>query len=283
MTRRSAVTTTQAVAAKATEAADTLMAWLRAQPSGGARVAAAALPAAERPAADGSANPVPLVSTAAPPKPANSAEAATPTPAVELNRREPCAPLRLPHTDWLHHWLQITGPAVELEAFRTAAAGAGTVPWHLDLDRTEEDLFHQLIAGSSRSLSLAGARILAGQLREAAAKRHALAVARVGQSRVCPFDLHALIPVPDATLRHGPYDPQAQAWLWTHWGTTEMLRHVTEDETDAAKRRGRAAPGEAVWVLTFWSADWTPWRALAQITAGWPTLRFDIRPTYDSL
>ena len=133
----------------------------------------------------------------------------------------------------------------------------------------------------SRSLSLAGARILAGQLRVAVAERHALALARVGHSRACPFDLHALVPVPDAILRRGPDDPEALAWLWTHWGTTEMLRHVAEDEATAAALRGRAGPGTATWVLTFWSADWTPWRALTAIAARWPSLRFDPRPSYD--
>jgi hypothetical protein len=33
--------------------------------------------------------------------------------------------------------------------------------------------------------------------------------------------------------------------------------------------------------LTFWSADWTPWRALAQVAGRWPTLRFETRPSYD--
>ena len=138
------------------------------------------------------------------------------------------------------------------------------------------------LTAPGRSLSLAGARILAGQLRDAAARRHALAIAQVGHSRACPFDLQALIPVPDAMLPRGPDDPAALAWLWTHWGTTQTLRHVAEDAAAGAARQTRAAPGEAVWVLTFWSADWTPWRALAQLSAGWPTLRFDARPIYDA-
>jgi hypothetical protein len=96
--------------------------------------------------------------------------------------------------------------------------------------------------------------------------------------------------VPDAILRRGPDDPRALAWLWAHWGTTQTLRHVAEDAAAGAALQRRAtetreggAPGEAVWVLTFWSADWTPWRALARLAAGWPTLRFDARPTYDAL
>jgi hypothetical protein len=244
-------------------------------------------------------------------------------------------PLRLSHTDWLHHRLLITGPDADLAALRTAAAGAGTVPWQLDFDRVGEDLFHLLAvppaaAGAlhapARSLSLAGARILAGQLREAAARRHALATSQIGHSRACPFDLHALIPVPDAILRRGPDDPAALAWLWAHWGTTQTLRQVAVDEATGTVLQARAsehasegseraaarpkvplmrqhrwkgpklardaregieparerAPGEAVWVLTFWSADWTPWRALAQLAASWPTLRFTARPTYDA-
>ena len=172
----------------------------------------------------------------------------------------------------------------------TAAAGAGTIPWQLDLDRMEEDLFHLLVAPPApagaadsppRRLSLSGARILAGQLRDAAGRRRELAAARVGISRACPFDLHALVPVPEAVLWHGPDDPRALAWLWQHWGTTEALRHVATDaEVDNAVR-GRREKGEAVFTVTFWSADWTPWLALARIAADWPALRFETRPSYD--
>ena len=295
-------------AAKGSEAADAVLAWLQTQ-SGGIRPSPAA---SERPgtqgrdvregdeqggACAGEAGAPLAASTPADRGPAMAVAGSGPaamTPAVTADRdAEPCPrhqPLRLCHTDWLHHRLMITGPDADLAALRTAASGAGTVPWQLDFDRVEEDLFHLLavppapagaLSAPARSLSLAGARILAGQLRDAAARRHALAIAQVGHSRACPFDLQALIPVPDAMLRRGPDDPAALAWLWTHWGTTQTLRHVAEDAAAGAARQTRAAPGEAVWVLTFWSADWTPWRALAQLSAGWPTLRFDARPTYD--
>ena len=181
------------------------------------------------------------------------------------------APLRLPHSDWVHHHLTIAGPGDILEAFRVAAAGSGTVPWQLDLERMQEDLFH-LLAGAGQ-LSLEGARLLAGQMRDAVSRRHALAVARVGHSRACPFDLHALVPVPADMLCLGPEHPEALDWLWTHWGTTEALRHVTRvDDTDQ--------PMTELIKIRFWSADWSPWRALAKIRAAWPLLRFDLRPDY---
>lgn len=187
--------------------------------------------------------------------------------------------LYLAHTDWLHHRLAITGPESDVAALRAAVAGAGIIPWHLDCDRMEEDFLHLLIsppAPQRRSLSVAGARILARQLREAVAYRHELAASHVGRSHACPFDLHALLPVPDAILRLGPDDPAALAWLWRHWGTTHALRRVAEDV------RQPGAAGPAVFRVTFWSADWTPWRALRHLAAGWPTLRFDCRPSYEA-
>jgi hypothetical protein len=136
-------------------------------------------------------------------------------------------------------------------------------------------------APQRRTLSVTGARIVAGQLRDAVGRRHDLAVARVGRSRACPLDLHALVPVPDSMLRLGPDDAASLAWLWEHWGTTQALRHVAEDTTFSGAGRDRP-PGDAACQITFWSADWTPWRALARIAARWPTLRFDTSPLYDT-
>jgi hypothetical protein len=195
------------------------------------------------------------------------------------------APMRLAHTDWLYHRLAIVGAADQLAAFRRAAAGAGIIPWQIDLDRLEEDVFHLLVAPPPprpRTLSVAGARVLAEQLREAVGRRHERAVARVGVSRACPFDLHALVPVPDHVLRLGPDDPKALAWLWEHWGTTQPLRHVTEDIAgyqDALHRFETATEHDAIHFI-FWSADWTPWHALAVVAKSWPALRFDVCPTY---
>ncbi len=193
------------------------------------------------------------------------------------------APLQPQHTDWLHHRLLVAGPAGTLAAFQAAACGAGTIPWRLDLDRMEEDLFLMLAAPpppQRRRLSLAGARALAGQLRDAAERRHSAAAARMGRSRACALDLHALVPVPDGLLRHGPDYPDALAWLWAHWGTTAALRHVA---AGPVLPRRVASDEPATLRLAFWSADWTPWQALATVRARWPALRFDVRPAYDPL
>jgi hypothetical protein len=300
---------TRSAAAKATEAADAVLVWLRDQP--------APVFAAPRGAPDPvSAEPQPGVDTASPEAYAagqpeedtGARRAADRTPVAAFpevaeprgDRRAPSsrqalaagagggktgdAPLRLAHTDWLHHRLTITGPAPELAAFQAAAAGAGVIPWQRDPDRLAEDFLHLLVAPPhphQRSLSLPGARILAGQLRDAVARRHDLALARVGRSRACPFDLHALVPVPAEILRRGPDDPVSLAWLWQHWGTTRELCHVAADVV-GGQDRPRQPAGENGFRISFWSADWSPWRALTQIAACWPMLRFDLCPSYDA-
>ena len=199
--------------------------------------------------------------------------------------------MRLPHSDWLLHRLTVGGPKESLQAFRRAASGAGVIPWHLDLDRMQEDFFHRLAApmpqhptpdfpdpAPAGRLSVNGARALAAQLADAVARRHARAVSRVGRSHACPLDLHALVPVPAAVLRLGPDDSRADAWLWQHWGTCQALRHVTE----MPPSRGRPdAPNPDELRLEFWAADWSPWRAMATIAEAWPALRFALHPSYD--
>ena len=191
-------------------------------------------------------------------------------------------PLRLPHTDWLFHRLLVMGPVAVVAAFRAAATGAGTIPWRLNLASLEEDWFHLLVNPANRVLSLAGARVLAGQLREAVEHRHAVALARVGHSFACPFDLHALAPVPAAVLLLGPDHPDALAWLWQHWGTTQTLRHAAPDMTHTRTPAPKLAEEEDRLQLSFWSADWTPWQAFQRIRADWPSLRFDLQPQYDA-
>ncbi len=204
------------------------------------------------------------------------------TSASRLPGTQP-AKLRPRAVDWLEHRLTVSGPALALEDFRRTAAGAGIVPWAIDFAEVEEDWFHRLMSPGERTLSAAGARVLAGQLREAAERRHGIAGARVGRSRACPFDLNALVPVPDSVRLLGPGHPDALDWLQEHWGVTDTLRHVAIDPAAAAAAAGRASPAaqEAAMHLRFWAADWTPWAALARIRLDWPALRLDARPIYD--
>jgi hypothetical protein len=262
-------------AVNAAATADALLAWLETQP----RVGATAAPAKSEGCLEEAASrtlDVPAMAPAA----GQDIVVTQPVERGEAARRT--EPMRLAHTDWLHHRLAIIGVADQLAAFRRAAAGAGIIPWEIDFDRLEEDVFHLLATpppSHQRRLSVAGARVLAGQLREAVGRRHDRAIARVGVSQACLFDLHALVPVPDEILRLGPDDPATLAWLWERWGTTEPLRHVVEDVVAGQDARRPTAEHDAIHV-TFWSADWTPWRALESLTERWKGLRFDVRPTY---
>jgi hypothetical protein len=81
---------------------------------------------------------------------------------------------------------------------------------------------------------------------------------------------------PAARPSQGHRLPQSQAWLWAQWGTTRALRQVREipAPTDGRRRQtGQLA-------VEFWSADWSPWRALAALRHAWPALRFTLRPDY---
>ena len=185
-------------------------------------------------------------------------------------------------TDWLYHHLLARGDAAEVARFRAAAAGAGRIPWTHDLGGAAERWFELLAAPPEpqrRTLSLEGARILAGQLRDAAETRMRLAAERAPASRACPLDLHRLLPVPDPLLKLRPGHPEARRWLWANWGTTWPLRHVAELPVSKAGRPPSRTPGRQ-W-LGFWSADWTPWPAIARLRRDWPALRFEVRPRYD--
>jgi hypothetical protein len=191
--------------------------------------------------------------------------------------------LALAHPDWLHHHLAVTGDADLVSLFRRAAAGPGAIPWADDLGHAEEDWFHLLAASreaNPRSISLHGARILAGQLRDAVERRRDQASARAGrEGGGCPLDLHRLLPVPAGVLRLGPGHPEARRWLWANWGTTWPLRHVAELPAPKAGQLPVREPGRLR--LGFWSADWTPWPALIRMREDWPALRFEVRPRYD--
>jgi hypothetical protein len=276
---------TRTPASKLADAADALLDWLDSQSPATGRHAGASLPSPDVALPDPDGHPTAQAAPVLPPVDPPSWPPERPGPGADTQAvLAQAAPLRLAHTDWLHHHLTVTGPVDGVATFAQAAAGAGVIPWALDLDRLAEDFFYALVAPPApqqRSLSLPGARILAGQLGEAVARRHALATARVGHSRVCPFDLQALLPVPATLLRGGPDDPAALAWLWRHWGTTAALRHV-RPITDSVPDEPPLPPGKAAFRVSFWSADWTPWRALVQLAEQWPALRFTLQPRYDA-
>lgn len=175
--------------------------------------------------------------------------------------------MNLPHPDWLYHRLDVTGPAGSLEAFRAAAAGAGIVPWTYRYTEITEAWFLWLLS-LDRRRRVPVARALAGELRDAVEVSHEAACEWVGRSKGCAFDLHALIPVPGDLALSGPDDPAVLAWLWEHWGTTWPLRHV---------KRLLEPPAYAV---EFFSADWSPWPAIAVVRLRYPDLRFDLTVRY---
>jgi hypothetical protein len=179
--------------------------------------------------------------------------------------------------EWRYHHLTLSGPSADLTAFAAAARGAGIIPWSLDLGRIEEDVFNLAAAQppAHRNLTIAGCHILARQFRDTVATRQAKAVARVGRSFVCPFDLFTLLPAPSAILQLGPTHPKALSWLSTNWGVTDSLRQVAM--RDRASTGRRLPAGHTVVGYSFFAAGETPDIAITQLAATWPAVRFDLR------
>ena len=183
--------------------------------------------------------------------------------------------LCLPSPEWLPHVLTVSGPQAQLDAFRLTAAGSGSIPWLVDCDRLEEDWIHAMLTPppSERGISVEGARILGRQLRERVeAQDQRAAEAALGDG-ICPLDLNTLIPIPGRLLRLAPDDPVVVTWLWEHWGTSWALRGVEEipGEPEQPLPAGHVCIG-----YRFWSADWTPWRALSSIGSRFPSIRFHV-------
>jgi len=179
--------------------------------------------------------------------------------------------------DWVYHRLTVSGPADVVEAFAGAARGAGVVPWQLDLVALEEEVFARAVSqpASQRALTVAGCRILADQFRARVEAHHARAVGLVGRSQACPFDLHALLPVPASILQSGPAHPEALAWLRRYWGT-ERLRQVSERPKPGIGRRLPA--GHCVRGYGFFAYGGTPQPAIDRLANAWPALRFVLQP-----
>jgi hypothetical protein len=183
-----------------------------------------------------------------------------------------------PGTGWRYHHLTISGPAEAIDAFAETACGAGVTPWRLDFGMLEEDIFNLAASqpAARRNLTIAGCRILARQFRERVEHRQGRAFALVGRGQGCPFDLHSLLPVPDAVLDLGPTHPEALAWLAAHWGVTDRLRQVARLKRP---KPGRRLPsGAQVIGYGFFTADETPTAAIAALAARWPALRFQLQP-----
>ena len=205
---------------------------------------------------------------------------APPSPPKRLGRRPTTAPTAsvTAASPWLYHHLTISGPAEVVTSFAEAARGSGIIPWRLDAARLEEDIFNLAASqpGAIRSLTIEGCRILARQFRERVEDRAARGAARVGRSRTCPFDLHALLPVPASILELGLTHPQAQAWLTQHWGLTDSPRQVAERPHATTGRRPPA--GYRVSGYSFFTPHETPHAAIAQLRPRWPALRFVLQP-----
>jgi hypothetical protein len=195
---------------------------------------------------------------------------------ASLTRAAPLAAGTAP--DWLYHHLTISGPAETVATFAAAARGAGVTPWQLDLAAIEETVFVRAVSqpASRRNLTVEGCRILARQFRERVELRQARAAALVGQSLACPFDLHALLPVPASILQLGPGDPVALAWLAAHWGITDRLRQVAVRPNATTGRRLRKT--HAVIGYGFFTDGETPHTAITRLTKHWPGLRFRLMP-----
>ncbi|MFH5927306.1 hypothetical protein [Roseomonas xinghualingensis] len=180
--------------------------------------------------------------------------------------------------DWLHNTLTVTGPAERVEDFRAAAAGPGVIPWVLDLAGLEEEFLLPMAAPQDgvRAISLTGAKILARRLRDAVALNHQRALARIAHDRSCPFDLHRLLPVPAAILALGPEEGASRDWLRAHWGVTRPLRHAEALPATLDGRRKRMGQFR----VAFWSADWSPWAALARLRRAWPDISLELQPHY---
>jgi hypothetical protein len=213
------------------------------------------------------------VEPAAMPEPADGS-VAKPKP----RGRRPTAIGRRTAPDWLYHYLTVSGPADRVEQFAAAACGAGVIPWRLDGAAVEDTVFHLAVTQPAhlRTLTVEGCRILARQFRDRVEAHQARAAAQVGRSLVCPFDLHALLPVPDPVLQLGSAHPTALAWLKAHWGVTDRLRHVTVRAQATAGRR--LPPGHMVIGYGFFTHGETPRAAVARLGQDWPTLRFSITP-----
>jgi hypothetical protein len=119
------------------------------------------------------------------------------------------------------------GPGVRFGDQRNHPPGSGRSHAYqeaLSLVLAIEDTVFNLAVSQparDRKLTVEGCRILARQFRDRVEARQVRAAALVGHSHACPFDLHTLLPVPEAILQLGPTHSQALAWLTANWGVSD--------------------------------------------------------------
>jgi len=130
-----------ASAAKATEAADALLEWLNNQATLSTASYTSVVLAPRLPE-DGFGATLPELGFDWTAGPAPDQLPVRPEHRPALGTGEIRPAMRLPTPDWLHHRLTISGS----RTVRPAVAGAGIIPWQLDLERIEEEYFHFLVA-----------------------------------------------------------------------------------------------------------------------------------------
>lgn len=213
-----------------------------------------------------------------PAAPADPAAADSPAPPRRGRRPKAARAVVSEAPAWLYHHLTVSGPSDGVNAFAAAARGSGEIPWRFDGDRFEEDVFHRVatVPAAQRGLSIDGCHRLARQFRTLVEAHQARAATRVGHGKECPFDLHALLPVPEDILALGATHPDALAWLGAHWGVTDRLRQVAVRPSATAGRR--LPRGHGVIGYGFFTSGETPHQAIAALGGFFPALRFTLVP-----
>ena len=199
---------------------------------------------------------------------------AEPTPKPRGRRpKAGLAKLAAAAPSWLYHHLTVSGPSALVTAFSEAARGSGVVPWQLDPAAVEEDIFNLAVSQPPhrRTLTVEGCRILARQFRHRVEAHQGRVATLAGNGRACPFDLHTLLPVPDAVLQLGPTHPQAVIWLRENWGTDRLRQVVLRPKPSV----GRRLPvGHSVTGYGFFTDGGVLMAAVKQLQARWAGLRF---------
>jgi hypothetical protein len=171
--------------------------------------------------------------------------------------------------DYVWSRLEVSGERELLYDFVNAAAGPGFLDWEIDWYRTYEEARGSALLG--RAPSLGAASMVAHAITDRSWHRVGAArrAAELDPTR-CPFDLNALIPVPEAVLRRG-YRGAGEAWLWRYWGIGSPLRQVT---LEILQRPFQVRLPPLAAVYRFLSEDWAPAVAIGAIRAAWPDLSF---------